>query len=602
MHRYRDQKALAVVVALLGGFAYLLHSWISAHGQLSVLDEGLYLYKGFLFASGRYVPFADNGPWTNHMPLSFLIPGWIQLLFEPGIRTGRYAAIILGLLMILGLWISARRLGGLWPAAGVVWIVALNPALVKIYSQFSSQVLVAFMMAWIVALTAGRRNSGWKIYAGTALAAALALTRLNMLPVVILLLAYIFWTHGRRAGLIAGTIAISIVGIGHAVFWPDILKLWANWIPPAISPFLDSWRESAGNIPFWDPSVSLELRLNSLMIGIQRHLLAFIGFFAAILAWPYGTADIKKYPYKKYAMFLMALFVVLLGSHTWASIGQNYCVYCFQVYLTFFSQLGLLLLVIALAKWMPNKSGRQRVIVYAILLGATLIIAAPEIEGIARSISATQVPRLKNLRILLGTVELSELLFNRFGLELRSLIEIARVVILSWFGLVLLSLAYVLVHYYALRKDQPVSPTASTFVALSAGMWLILLSLGYGNGFRYYDCGPDVIASYEEAGQFLQQTVPSDALVYWVGGLSPVPLLYLPEVKVFPAQLNQAYTYRIIGESEELARFGFWNQDLATTWLQEAEIVLIEERMFGEWITADMELAKFDGIGISPSP
>jgi hypothetical protein len=120
----------------------------------------------------------------------------------------------------------------------------------------------------------------------------------------------------------------------------------------------------------------------------------------------------------------------------------------------------------------------------------------------------------------------------------------------------------VLVHYYALRKDQPVSPTASTFVALSAGMWLILLSLGYGNGFRYYDCGPDVIASYEEAGQFLQQTVPSDALVY--------------------------------------ARFGFWNQDLATTWLQEAEIVLIEERMFGEWITADMELTKFHGIGISP--
>jgi hypothetical protein len=73
------RRGLAAAFALIGAGLYLLHSWASAHGQASVLDEGLYLYKGYLFASGRYWPFADNGPWTNHMPLSFFIPGWIQL-------------------------------------------------------------------------------------------------------------------------------------------------------------------------------------------------------------------------------------------------------------------------------------------------------------------------------------------------------------------------------------------------------------------------------------------------------------------------------------------------------------------------------------------
>ena len=77
-----------------------------------MLDEGLYLYKGFLYASGRYWPFQDFGPWTNHMPLAFLIPGWIQRLVEPGLRTGRLYALALAALFLLAVWILARRLGG----------------------------------------------------------------------------------------------------------------------------------------------------------------------------------------------------------------------------------------------------------------------------------------------------------------------------------------------------------------------------------------------------------------------------------------------------------------------------------------------------------
>ena len=90
----------------------MIESWISLHTQESVLDEGAYLYKGFLFVSGQYRIYQDYGPWGNHMPLSFYIPGVVQTLFGPSLAVGRYFAWLLGALTLLGLWVLA------WEASG----------------------------------------------------------------------------------------------------------------------------------------------------------------------------------------------------------------------------------------------------------------------------------------------------------------------------------------------------------------------------------------------------------------------------------------------------------------------------------------------------
>ena len=76
-HRLVRVRFLPEVLALLGGLAYLIHAWGHVHGQVSVIDEGLYLFKGFQFALGNYQPFQDYGPLTNHMPLSS--PGGCKL-------------------------------------------------------------------------------------------------------------------------------------------------------------------------------------------------------------------------------------------------------------------------------------------------------------------------------------------------------------------------------------------------------------------------------------------------------------------------------------------------------------------------------------------
>ena len=136
--RLNESPLPANLLSIAGLALYAMQLWTFAHSQLSVLDEGLYLYKGWLFASGRYNPFQDYGAWTNQMPLAFLIPGWVQLLFGVGLRTGRMLAILLGLLMLIGLWLTARRLGGAWVAAGCVMVMALNPAAERMYALATS--------------------------------------------------------------------------------------------------------------------------------------------------------------------------------------------------------------------------------------------------------------------------------------------------------------------------------------------------------------------------------------------------------------------------------------------------------------------------------
>ena len=109
-----------------------------------------------------------------------------------------------------------------------------------------------------------------------------------------------------------------------------------------------------------------------------------------------------------------------------------------------------------------------------------------------------------------------------------------------------------------------------------------------------------MIASYEAGGARLAEVVPAGAKVYWWGGLSAVPLLYIPEAQIYPAQINDGYSYRLSGDADELERFGWWNEELAEKWLQEADVILIEARQYGGFATSFAESGAFDET--SPTP
>ena len=259
---------IPVALAILGGIIFLIQIWTYIHTLDSNLDEGAYLYKGYLFITGQYTPYQDYGPWSNKMPLSFLIPGLVQYVFGTGIGTARYFTVILAALIVLGVWILACRLGGRWWGAVSVWVFALNPAIIKMYSLSVSQVLVAFLLVWTLVFTLGEDRKTWQIALGAFIAGIMVMTRINMLFVIPLLILYIFWEHGLRSSLIAAVIATATIIIIHAIYWPGILIIWAHAIPRSLSPFLNKWRP-LGVVDTWSPVTSTRERLLASISGDQ---------------------------------------------------------------------------------------------------------------------------------------------------------------------------------------------------------------------------------------------------------------------------------------------------------------------------------------------
>ena len=585
----------AHLAALLGAGAYGLQAWGHSHGQASVLDEGLYLYKGFLYASGRYWPFQDFGPWTNHMPLAFLIPGWIQRAVEPGLRTGRLYALALSALFLLAVWILGRRVGGRWWGAGALFMLAANPFLIKIYSQAISQVLVAGMLAWALVFTLGAGRPRWQLLVGAALGGALIMIRVNVLPALPLLLAYVFWQHGSRAGRAASAVGLGVVLIGHVIFWPGVLKIWAYWLPDPLTPFLNPWRELSGAQLFWNPESSVGTRMGVFLSGFRLHLFPWLGVLLSVLCWPRKSAE--NLTERREAGLLLAIFFSLLGVHAWAALGRNYCVFCYPLYQAFFSFCGILLLALALGRWFPRASETRRVLAG---LGAVLVglLARPRtLERLASLLLSTQLPRMKEQRLLPGTASIEVLLVNRFNLAPPALHDMLESLAAIGLGFVILGGLALLGSLAARRRA---SPGLLPWIAVPAAVWLGWLSLAHGNTFRNYDCGGDVVGSYEAVGAHLQRLIPAGASVYWAGGLSPVPLLYLPQAEIFPAQLNGDYSFRIGGEPASLERFGFWNAELAETWLQRAEYALVEQRELTGWLAQAVGSEQFEEL--SPSP
>ena len=593
------------LLSLLAALRYLAQAWRYAHTQASVLDEGLYLYKGWLFASGQFRPFQDYGVWTNHMPLSFLIPGYVQVWFGPGLRTGRMFALALAALTLLGLWITVRRVAAgrhrsLW-AALALWAVALNPAMIKIFSVQASQGLAACMIVWVLALTAGRERPAWQLVLGAALAGAVPLTRINLTPVLPLTLAYIFWQHGKRNGLWAAAAGLLVFLGGHALYWPGILRMWAPYFPQSLTPFLDPFRRAPGVRPVWRPEIGLSSRVLSFWQGVRFHFVSLLGVLGLALLWP-RREDWHSRAQFRLAVFGVGLFGVLLLAHGWAALGQSYCVFCFPVYLSFFSLIGLVLLAATFVSWRARAPRWLPVLILLIGLGVgygsfdTLGAALVQQPGVLRVLKS-EVPRLGGA----GTVPLWGLIANKFGMEYEEVVRQtqywSRIGVATLIGLLAASGVLILA-----RRGYRFEGRAFDFggrawsLALLAGL-VLSPTAALGGGYRTYDCSGDVIAAYETAGAQLAAAIPPRARVYWGTGNSPVPLLYLPDIRIFPPQLNGGYSFKQGGEPDALLKIGHWNQALAERWAQEADVILLDRAAFKDpamaWLVALVESGAF---------
>lgn len=569
---------LPFALAGLGAVLYFIQAFIYAHTTVSGLDEGSYLLKGILYLRGVYKPFEPYGPLTNKAPLAFLIPGFAEYIFGAGLRTGRYFSLFLGFLTILGVWITTRRWTGNWMAAGVVWLFALSPMITRLYVRAVSEVIIACMLAWICVLVLAERRALWQIILGAVLAAFAVLTRQNMVLLLPLLALYVYWQHGKQKGIWALAAGSFVFLAIHAYYWPRILIIWAPWLPENLTPFLDAFRLPKDAVPVWAPSIDFWNRMNAFFQGIRYHFIAIMGSLFALILWP-PRADWRSAPAMRAAVFLAVTYFILFVMHGWASLASQYesysCVFCFSNYLTFFDPLGILLFVIAFSHaWNRQPVRAITILVIGIVVLFSTGMGFSLFEQVGDKLLNLPVPRLREGQ--LTSTAIVDVFRYRFDLPL---FQIKRV-ISSSLGF-LLGLGVLMMAFLIWRRSKN-----QRFAIILINSYLVvgfvlspLLHLGESG----LDCRQDIILAHERIGIYLNEVIPADSLVYWDGGTAMTPMIYVPDVRIFPPQINSGYTYYIGGDPDTLYQFNHWNAELDIQWRSEADIFLIEAKRYAAW-------------------
>jgi len=588
--RLAPSNRIAILLALIGVVLYSTLSVGYAFSQRSTIDEGLYQYKGYLFAAGTYQPYQEYGPKTLYGPLAYLIPGTFQLVFGPNLLTGRRFGVITGILALIGLWLVARRLAGYWWGAAAVWVTAINPAVIRNYSFGVAQGLVACLLMWTLFLSLKRDRSNWQITAGAILASILMLTRQNMAPVLFLLIPYIFWEYGKKQGWLAVLAGVVVLLTGHLAFWPGILSMWTPWLPATLTPFLAYWRMPAGITAAMATQPDPSARIYGLWEGVRFHFVSVTAFAASLIFWPKRAAWRDQAQFRA-AAFLAALFLCLLGLHAWAGlgfgVGNNYNAFTFSPYLAFFNTLGILVFVATIPILEKCRSGIALIAVCLLVLVFATGVGFGGFSVYGEQLVNLMIPRIKNFfttgQLLPGQVPLWDYLENTFGIphnisrirvpELVGLIAGVIVLVVGWAGWAWLR-----------RKRIAVYSMGFINMVLFLTIGTILTPTGVlGGGLTQWNCSGNVVAEYQQVGDYLARNIPAGSRVYWQGGNAVAILLYITNITIFPQQIDGQWNYYEGGDSNTLARLGSWNGELAKTWRDEADVIIIQQIDYPAW-------------------
>nr|NIW44018.1 hypothetical protein [Gammaproteobacteria bacterium] len=364
---------VAVIIAILG-FVYFISQALDYSETLPPVapDEGMNLYQGYLFATGRYQPFEDYGPWSFQMPVSYLIPGLVQARYGPGMEVGRLYAVVVGAIAVLGLWLTVQRNSTLWWAAAAVWAIALNPTYVQYFSQARTEALVSMLFSWMLFFGLGAERQDWELAVAGFLAGVAGMAHLNVLLVLPLYILYVFWQFDRRAGLSVLAAGLLPVAFVHIAYWPDVLRVWAGYIRPELFSWADEYRPPArgnilpANFSWWPVTDWIGDRGHLAWVGLRAlgqtlrvHFLVFFGVLTTLLLWPWrrklrpGGRSITKvfFNQHKQVVFLLITFLTLFVVYLRGANGITCQFSCLPGNIMYFFVFGLILVPISYTGW-----------------------------------------------------------------------------------------------------------------------------------------------------------------------------------------------------------------------------------------------------------
>lgn len=568
------------VLSLLAVGLYIFQAWTFAHTQSAFVDEGGYLYIGALQWKGLLQPFQEYGPPGWYAPLSTLVPGLVEHWFGAGLLTGRLFSVFCGVFMLLPLFLTARRMAGRWGSTAVLWSLALTPISIQVYSLAISEALVACLLAWSLFFVLGTPRSTWLIAVGAFLAGVTVMVRQNMFLLPLLMVGYVFWQHGKKAGwwaLVGSLLPILVI---HLLYWPNILQLWVVWLPARLTPFLDAFRPPAAEL-MGVPVVGVSGRLASFVEGFRFHYFSLVGFVTCLLLWP-RRGDWKNPAQRKAAWFLSSLFLFLLLIHAWVSFLSPYeagqCIFCFTPYLSFFDITALLLIILTFPSWRRKLSSliQGAAVLFILLLATALGYASFDRFGTwLLGVRFPAFTRGWNPQSWTPFITLWDILSNKFHQdywESRVRVPVLAGLVIGLLALILLGI----VHRQRVKKGQAgrISFGAlALLTSLGLGIWLSPLM---GGTYRQDGlCKADFPNLYQQIGDSLEELIPPGSRVYWEAD-TVLPLLYAPGISIPYPQIYGVYSFRAGDDTQALLKNGLWNAELAARWRAEADFIVTE--------------------------
>ena len=512
------------------------------------------------------------------------------------------------------MWIVARKLGGKWWAAVAVWAFALNPGWIESYSLGYSQVIILFFTTWSFVFLIGEDKKYWEIILASFLLGLAGVTRLNMLVVVFLLILYIFWQHGRKAGLIATISGLTPIIFLHVLYWPGILKLWAYYVPDGLIPYLEAYRFPFNfsylpvdfSLAGWleNPKHLLWDIVQAFWKGILKNIFAVFGVLATILLWPKKNTWKSDYD-RRLVYFLLTTYLILFLMHAWAALTGKSCNFtCFKGYLMFFTNIGIFLTIITYPYWVKRLPAWRNIVIGLFISYFLIELAhwnqgwkADLQEGIKWIINL-KVPRISHT----GLIQIKRIFEGKFGIPQKTLSQ--NLYNYAYWGIPLIfTWVFIPTIIAALRKYKV------QFLQFGWILCVSLLSLflvfspyqNIGGELNTLACDNNVIDSHEAVGGYLNSIVPEGAKVFWFIK-SWMLFLYLQDVEIFPPQTNNFSFFLppTAGLNRDIIlRFGYWNLELWEEFIDEADFLLIEGRREKTDLWQYSDISNFEVIGIT---
>jgi hypothetical protein len=326
-----------------------------------------------------------------------------------------------------------------------------------------------------------------------------------------------------------------------------------------------------------------------------------VGAVITWLLWP-DRKQWEKQAHYRSAVFLSVTFVVMFLAHSWASLGQNYCVLCLPIYTAFFQILGIFLIVVSWKHWKKKVRFANQILIIVFIIVIFI--------GIAYSLNETLdvQPNETIQSVLLLAQNTSQfptglkgqvlhIISNIFVIQNeRDVVSLSKRLSLSLYGAVA-GLLFLLLTGMLLQIQKRLSKYSASFSSLALHSFLllglILLPSNLLSNNNSFQCREDQISNFENLGDELAYKIPNDSQIYWLG-YSPSLLLYLPSVKIFPPQLNGYNTFSTAANSKELFREGRWNNDLAELWASEATHLILTQLVYE---SADLVVKKYVKAG-----